>query len=112
MLRIYIDENVERAIADGLKRRNIDVWTVNDCNNVGLSDEQQLQFAVEKKAALFNYDTDFFEISKHWSDAVKTHYGIFYTHPISANIGECIRKLKEYAELFNPDDIINQIIFL
>ncbi|MDW7680929.1 MAG: DUF5615 family PIN-like protein, partial [bacterium] len=97
MLKIYMDENVERAIADGLKRRNIEAWSANEMNNLGLNDEQQLECAVRKKASFFTYDSDFFDIGKRWASEGKIHYGIFYIHPLNTNIGDCIRKIKEYA---------------
>jgi len=90
MLNIYTDENVERAIADGLKRRNIKAWSANEMNNLGLSDEQQLEFAASKKASFFTYDADFFDIAKRWSSEGKIHYGIFYIHPLNTSIGDCI----------------------
>lgn len=55
MLKIYPDENVERAIADGLKRRKIEAWSSNDVNNLGLSDEKQLEYATPNKVSLFTY---------------------------------------------------------
>ena len=112
MLKIYTDENVETAVADGLKRRNVNAVSTIEANNLGLGDEQQLEYAVRIGASFFTYDNDFFEISKMWADNKKQHFGIFYAHPLNITIGECIRKLKEYAELFNEEDVKNQIIFL
>ncbi len=111
MLKIYTDENVEIAIAQGLKRRNIEAWSANELNNIGLSDEQQLVFATQHQACLFTYDTDFFNIAKEWARTEKIHDRIFYIHPLNTTIGETIRKLKQYAELFDLEDVKNQIIF-
>ena len=36
MLKIYADENIERAVIDGLKRRNIDISSANDENKLWL----------------------------------------------------------------------------
>ena len=112
MLKIYTDENVEIVIAEGLKRRKIIAWSAHDIGNLGLSDEQQLKYAASKKACLFTYDADFFKICTNWAKQDKEHFGIFYIHPLSITIGECIRKLKEYAELFEQEDVKNQILFL
>lgn len=75
MLRIYTDENIEQLIADGLKRRNIKAWSAHDAKNLGLTDLQQLEYAVKNEASLFTYDTDFFNISKRWIIDGKIHYG-------------------------------------
>jgi hypothetical protein len=112
MFKIYTDENVEEAVAKGLQRRNVEAISANEVNNLGLKDEQQLEYAVSIKASFFTYDNDFFMIAKKWSDLRKNHFGVFYVHPLNSTIGECIRKLKEYSELFEPEDVMNQIIFL
>jgi len=35
--------------------------------------------------------------------------GIFYIHPLKSSIGESIRKLKEYAELFDINILIQNL---
>ena len=112
MLKIYTDENVERAIAEGLKRRNIIAISANEAGNLGLSDEEQLEFAVSEGACLFTYDLDFFESNTRWNAQGREHYGIIYVHPLNANIGECIKKLTLYAKVYEKDELRNRILFL
>jgi hypothetical protein len=45
-VKFYLDENVPRAVAEGLRRRGVDVLTVQEAENSGLSDHEQLTFAL------------------------------------------------------------------
>jgi len=47
-VRIYINESVNVAIAEGLKRRGIDAFSARDMGTLGLTDEEQLLFAKKK----------------------------------------------------------------
>ncbi len=62
-IRIYTDESVDVAIAEGLQRRGVEVISARDCDKLGFADEEQLIFAGEKKATIFTHDTDFLRIS-------------------------------------------------
>jgi len=44
-IKFHLDENVSSAIADGLRRRGIDVTTTAEVGLIGASDETQLAFA-------------------------------------------------------------------
>jgi len=44
-IRIYTDESVDIAIAEGLKRRGVDAFSARDAGKLGLADEEQLIFA-------------------------------------------------------------------
>ena len=41
-LKFYLDEHIHSAIAQGLRRRGVDVMTVQDAGRTGLSDREQL----------------------------------------------------------------------
>jgi len=41
-IRIYPDESVDVAIAEGLQRRGIEAFSARDCDKLGLNDEEQL----------------------------------------------------------------------
>lgn len=43
-IRFHLDENVNSAIADGLRRREIDVTTTSEVGLISASDEEQLIF--------------------------------------------------------------------
>jgi predicted nuclease of predicted toxin-antitoxin system len=111
-IRIYTNESVDVAIAEGLKRRGVDAFSARDTENLGLTDEEQLVFAGSEKAAIFTHDTDFLRIAARWMEQGRSHYGIIYCHPKSYSIGECLRKLRVLTSVLTPEDMINHIEFL
>ncbi len=52
-IKIYTDESVSVAIAEGLKRRGLDVLSARNAGNLGLTDHEQMLFAEEEKATIF-----------------------------------------------------------
>jgi predicted nuclease of predicted toxin-antitoxin system len=50
---IYIDESVNVAIAEGLKRRGVNAFFAKDLGKQGMTDEEQLETAIQNKAAIF-----------------------------------------------------------
>jgi predicted nuclease of predicted toxin-antitoxin system len=62
-IKIYTDESVDVAIAEGLIRRGVEAFSARYSGNLGLVDEEQLSFAKKEKASLFTHDTDFLRIA-------------------------------------------------
>lgn len=111
-LRIYTNESVNVAIADGLKRRGLDAFSARDTGNLGLTDEEQLNYASAVKATIFTHDTDFLQIAAGWTEKGRTHHGIIYCHQKSYTIGELIRKLRTLSAVLSSGDMLNHIEFL
>ena len=82
-IRFHLDENISQAIANGLRRRGIDVTTTPQESLIGKSDEEQLAFAVSQKRVIFTQDTDFLRLHQQ----SVSHYGIVYCQQRSKSIG-------------------------
>ena len=111
-IRIYTNESVDVAIAEGLKRRGVDAFSARDTGNLGLTDEGQLVQAGKQKAAIFTHDTDFLRIAAKWMEEGRTHHGVIYCHPKSYPIGDCLRKLRVLTSVLTAEDMINHVEFL
>ncbi len=61
-IRFHLDEHVDHAIAEGLRRRGIDCTTTADVGLLGADDPDQLAFAKAQKRVLFSNDSDFLRI--------------------------------------------------
>jgi hypothetical protein len=48
-IRFHLDENCPSAIADGLRRRGIDVTTTPEARLISATDEQQACYALENR---------------------------------------------------------------
>lgn len=108
-IKIYADENVNVAIVEGLKRRGVEVGSAVDTGKLGLSDEEQLKYALEERAVIFTHDDDF--LSRVAESEIE-HCGIIYVHQQHLSIGECIRRLKTIVETMSPEEMHNRILFL
>ena len=111
-LRIYTDESVDVAVAQGLKRRGINAWSARDSGNLGLSDEQQLLYATDEGAVIFTHDDDFLRLVHEWAQQRKPHGGVIYVHQDKLSVGGCIRRLVDYALILDAEGMNNQVEFL
>lgn len=55
-IRFYTDEHLPHAVAEGLKRRGVDVLTTYAADMLGASDEEQLALAKKEERAVFTQD--------------------------------------------------------
>ena len=58
-IRFHLDENGSQAIAEGLRRRGIDVTTTPESGLMAASDGEQLAYCRREGRVLFTYDEDF-----------------------------------------------------
>ena len=67
MLRIYTDESVPVAVAEGLRRRGIEAWSARDAGKLGMSDEmsdeEQVELRMPTKSRYFHSRRRLFENS-------------------------------------------------
>ena len=75
-IKFHLDENVEGAIAEGLRRRNIDATATPEVGLLGASDEEQVAFALLQGRVIFTHDADFLRLHRRGAE----HAGIVYCH--------------------------------
>jgi predicted nuclease of predicted toxin-antitoxin system len=61
-IRFHLDENCHRAVAEGLRRRGIEVTTTPDVGLMSATDEQQIAFALTEGRVIFTQDRDFLRL--------------------------------------------------
>jgi hypothetical protein len=104
----HLDENVPSAIADGLRRRGIDVTTTPQSGLLSAGDEKQLDFAASDHRILVTHDTDFLRLH----DQGLPHAGIAYSPKGNRTIGELIHGLIMIAECLAPEEMRNHVEYL
>ena len=107
-IRFHLDENVSNTVADGLRRRGIDVSTTPEQGLISASDEEQLAFAYSQQRVIFTQDRDFLVLHSDGNE----HAGIAYCIKGSRSIGEIIRGLILVWEVLNADEIKGKLEFL
>jgi predicted nuclease of predicted toxin-antitoxin system len=107
-IKFHLDENVHKAIAQGLRRRGIDVTTTPEKFLIGVSDEAQLAFAVSENRVIFTQDTDFLRINQSNTE----HCGIVYCWQGKKSLGEIIKGLILIWELLEPSEMMGKVEFI
>ena len=108
LIRFHLDESVNLAVADGLRRRGIDVTTTSEAKLLGVPDPEQLAFAVSQQRVIFTHDADFLRLH----GAGVQHWGIVYSRQGARSLGEIIRNLMLLWEYYKPEELRNQVEYL
>lgn len=93
MIRFHLDQNVDSAIARGLRLRGIDVTTTAEAGLQDYSDDEQLAYALASERVIFSHDRDMLRLHS----AGTKHAGMVYSKQGSRSIGEIIRFLELMA---------------
>ena len=107
-MKFYLDEHIPKAVAEGLRRRGIDVLTIQDAGRVGDPDRKQLAFAAMKRRVLVTFDDDFLALDA----AGAPHSGIVFSQAGRRSVGELIESLVLIANVIEPEEMRNHIEFI
>jgi hypothetical protein len=107
-MRFHLDESVDPAVAEGLRRRGADVSTSHDARLLQASDESQLAFAIAQGRTLVTHDEDFLALARRGIE----HSGIAYCHPEARTIGQIIADLLLIRDCLTAEEMRNHIEFL
>ena len=107
-VRFHLDEHCDLAVAEGLRRRGIDVTTTPEAGLLAASDEEHLAFARRENRVVFTEDADFLRLHA----AGTQHSGIVYCHQQSRSVGEIIRGLVMIWEILDSEDMRNRVEYL
>ena len=88
-IRYHLDEHVDRAVAEGLRQRGVDVTTTVEAGLAGASDENQLAFAAADGRVFVTRDRHFLVLH---SEGV-AHAGIAFWHSRRRNVGQLVLDL-------------------
>ncbi len=104
-----MDEQVEEAITDGLRRRGIDVLTVREDAREGSDDQVVLDRATELARVLFTRDRDFLKEAALRQQSGESFAGVIYAHQLHVSIGRCTQDLEILAGVYEPDEMTGRV---
>jgi len=107
-MRFHLDEQVDPAIAAGLRQRGIDVTTTIDVSLLSATYEAHVAFAAEEQRVVFTHDRDFLRID----GAGVAHAGIAYCPPQSRSLGHIIRHLCLMNDCLESDAMLGKVEYL
>lgn len=106
-MKFYLDEHIPKGVVEGLRRRDVDVLTVQEAGRSGDSDEKQLGFAAREGRVLVTFDDDFLRL-----DATVPHTGIVFSQTGRVTVGDLIESLMLIANVIEPNEMKNHIEFI
>jgi hypothetical protein len=106
-ISFYLDEHIHRAVADGLRHRGVNVLTVQEAGKNGVSDRQQLSFALSEGRVMVTMDSDFLLLA---SEGV-SHAGIAYANSQRA-IGDLIGSLILIYDVLAAAEMTNHVEYV
>lgn len=107
-----MDQHVPVQIADGLRRRGIDVITAFEDGQAKSDDDLLLARATELNRVLFTQDRDFLRIADLWQAKGRAFTGIIYAHQLTITIGQAVRDLELMAQVFIAVDMVNRVEYI
>ncbi|MEQ8191086.1 MAG: DUF5615 family PIN-like protein [Candidatus Eremiobacterota bacterium] len=107
-LSLLCDEHIPYQVVQGLRRRDIDIITVQELNLSSAEDEKIIERAVEEERVIYTQDTDFLRLHK----SGYMHYGIIYHHQQAYSIGEIIRNIILICQTISKQEIKGHVRFL
>ena len=105
---LLCDEHIPYPVVKGLRRRGLDVISVQEMGLSSAEDKTVMNRAREEGRVIYTRDADFLRLHQ----ARFKHAGIFYHHPLAYSIGEAIRKVMTASEKFSTEEMKNQVKFL
>jgi len=106
-ITFYTDEHVPRAVAEGLRRRGVDVLTTQEAGMREADDEQHLALALREGRVIFTQDADFLRLHA----AGHPHGDIVYA-PQHTAIGAIVRRLMMIHDVLDPEDMASHVEFI
>jgi len=107
-IQFHLHENCSHAIAEGLRRRGVDVTTTPEVRLLGVIDEDQLAYGFAEGRVIFSYDEDMLRLAASGVE----HAGIVFCQQRRRSIGDIIRGLVLVWERLEPADMVGRVRYL
>ena len=104
-VRFYLDENVQIAVAEQLRRHNIDVVTVRDLHLLGDEDISHLERATTMGYILCTHDSDYYILAASGI----THAGIVIGQADQHRIGDWVKGLVLIHAVYTAEEMQNRV---
>ena len=108
LIRYHLDEHVDPAVAEGLRRRGINVTTTVEAGLTGATDEDQLRFATADARVCVTRDPDFLILHSRGI----AHGGIAYWHPKRRSVGQIVLDLTLLWRIATAEEMQGRVEYL
>ncbi len=112
MVRLYFDEGVQGAITRGVRRRGVDLITVQDEGRDGIPDPAVLDRATSLGRVLFSQDEDLLAEATRRQRAAIHFAGVVFAHPQRVSTGRCVEYLELIAGAGEPEEFVDRVFYI
>ncbi len=107
-IRFYMDQHIAFAVAEGLRRRGVDILTSQEAGRCSFSDPDQLSFATEQQRVMVSFDADYLSLAASGLQ----HEGIAWCPSNKHTVGELVSALLLIYGILDREDMRNHVEFL
>jgi len=107
-VRFMLDEHMDRAVALGLRRRELEARTVHELGRRSAEDEDHLRWAYEHGWVIVSGDEDFLRLV----DATDTHAGLVYYRRNRFPLGLLVRSLEALGASETMESMAGRVRYL
>jgi len=112
MLKAYADENVIAPLVEALRRRGMDVVTVQERGRREADDAELLDEALLDERLMLTNDTDFLAIASDRASRGESFAPIIYWPQQQRRIGDLVQALIALASNHEYSQLLGQVVFL
>lgn len=110
-LPLILDEDVRPLLAEVLRERGYDAIHVFDVDRGGMTDAQQLTFAISRQRAILTHNVkDFVLLDQAYRKMSKEHFGIILSKQIP--FGELLRRTLKFLSQHHSESAKNNVFWL
>ncbi len=107
-IRFYLDQHIPFAVAEGLRRRGIDILTSQEVDRCGLPDRDQLTFAADHQRVMVTFDSDYLILASTGT----RHSGIAWCPSTKHTVGQLVSSLHLIYGVLSQQDMQDHVEFL
>ena len=113
-IRYFFDEHFRTAVIAGLRRRGIDLLTVEEAGRRSLPDEEQLRFTASLGRVMVTHDQDYLFLAADFQQRGEDHAGIAFADydKFSQAVGPLIHALLTLHGVYTATDMKNHLEYL
>jgi predicted nuclease of predicted toxin-antitoxin system len=111
-ISFYMDEHVPRVITEGVRRRGIDVLTVQADGRTGSDDVTVLERAGALGRVVVTNDEDFHVEAAQRQRAGERFAGVVFVDLNRITIGQCVKDLELISLVGEAADLANRVEYL
>jgi predicted nuclease of predicted toxin-antitoxin system len=109
---LYMDHHVARQVTTGIRLRGVDVITAYEDGAQRMSDPALLERATALGRVLVTQDEDLLREGGLRQQQGVPFAGVVYARQRSVSIGKLVIDLELIANIYDPPDVANQVIYL